>query len=448
MISIHRRLSLGLASILIVAGLVLMQTSFWLIDQALRAYLQNNLRTESETLLSALVRGPTGIELDPKRISAAYDRPFSGYYFVVQLPHQQWRSRSSWDYELPVSQSQGLMPTLADGPQDQQLLVYYADYQRFGKTFGISVAQDYTPMLEGLKRLQWIGAGLGLATLLLILLLQRLLVVRALKPLDEVRQQISQLQQGTRTALDTRAALELLPLIQQINYLLQQTETTLKRSRHALGNLGHALKTPLAVLFSLGARPELNEHPQLQQNLHEQLNNIQQRLGRELARARLAGDVMPGSYFDSAKEVPDLLSILKQIHNHNLHIEWKDPTDLLLPWDREDILELLGNLLDNACKWAQSKVHLTLEKNPTSYLLQVDDDGPGIHTSQRESVLNRGERMDESVEGHGLGLGIVRDIVTHCNGELRLEDSPLGGLRVLINLPVPNTNNLRMVNII
>lgn len=435
--SIHRRLSLGLAAALLIVGLIFMQVSFWLFDQAIRNYLHTHLRTESETLLSAMAQGANGIELDPRRISAAYDRPFSGSYFVVQLSQQQWRSRSSWDYALPTPETHGLMATLIAGPNGQQLLVYCTEYRRYGETIHIAIAQDYTPILSELQRIQWIGTGLGLTALLLILILQRILVVRALRPLQQAEQQIAQLQHGERSSLDTNVARELIPLVNKINHLLQQTETTLKRSRNALGNLGHALKTPLAVLFSLSARNELHQHPQLQQNMQEQLNNIQQRLGRELARARLAGEVLPGSYFVCAKEIPDLFSTLKHIHSQTLTLEWQAPAELVLPWDREDMLELLGNLLDNACKWAQHNVRLIIDAHDKSYKIKVEDDGPGIHSSQRECVLNRGERMDESVEGHGLGLGIVRDIITHCGGELALEDSPLGGLRVIINLPIP-----------
>jgi len=111
------------------------------------------------------------------------------------------------------------------------------------------------------------------------------------------------------------------------------------------------------------------------------------------------------------------------------------PPGLLLPWDREDVLELLGNLLDNACKWADSEVRLGIAPTAEGYRLWVDDDGPGIPESQRLQVLERGSRLDEQVEGHGLGLGIVRDIVDAWGGRLALLESPLGGLRVSMELP-------------
>ncbi|MCY1378687.1 Virulence sensor histidine kinase PhoQ [compost metagenome] len=123
------------------------------------------------------------------------------------------------------------------------------------------------------------------------------------------------------------------------------------------------------------------------------------------------------------------------IHDRGLDLDWSAPEGLRLPWDREDLLELLGNLLDNACKWAESQVNLTIRAGEEGYSLMVDDDGPGIAEDQRESVIGRGTRLDEQVAGHGLGLGIVRDIVEAWGGRLSLQDSPLGGLRVRIELP-------------
>ena len=123
------------------------------------------------------------------------------------------------------------------------------------------------------------------------------------------------------------------------------------------------------------------------------------------------------------------------IHGEHLDLSYHVDPGLQLPWDREDLLELLGNLLDNACKWADADVRLTVSETPRSFLLAVEDDGPGIPPAQREQVLSRGARLDEQIDGHGLGLGIVRDIVEVWGGTLRLQDSELGGLKVLIELP-------------
>lgn len=437
--SIQQRLSISLITVLILVGLLLAQMSLWLFDQGLRRYLENHLHDEAELLVAALARGANGIELDQQHVSAAYHRPFSGHYFCIHLDDQQWRSRSSWDFSLPEPAQQGLMEELVDGPQTQQLLIVRTDYRRFGKNILIVVAQDYTPMLDSFRRVQLIGGGIGLGALLLLVLLQRYFVARALQPLEQVREQIAQLQQGQRAQLDAQVPQELQPLVQQINHLLHHTEDNLTRSRNALGNLGHALKTPLAILFSLANRQELNSHQELRDNLRNQLTHMQERISRELGRARLAGEALPGAYFVCAVELPDLVSTLAQIHGRHLTIHWSAADNLRLPWDRQDILELLGNLLDNACKWAQQKVALNITQDNNHFILTIEDDGPGIAPDMRTQVLNRGARIDEQIQGHGLGLGIVRDIVEHCKGELNLHESPLGGLQVVIRLPAPKS---------
>ncbi|AIR91384.1 sensor histidine kinase [Pseudomonas cremoricolorata] len=433
--SIQGRLSLGLVAVLVAVGLILAQSTLWLFEAGLQRYLQAGLRKESENLLAALVRGNGGMQLDERRISAAYHRPFSGYYFRIDFAQGHWRSRSLWDLDMPIPASAGLEKSTEPGPDGQQLLIFRGDYRRLGQTISISVAQDYSPVRDGFRRMQQIGLGLGAVALLLILVLQRITVTRSLRPLERARRQIAQLQQGQRSQLDTQVPVELEPLVAQINHLLAHTEDSLRRSRNALGNLGHALKTPLAVLMSLASSPQLRDLPHVSALLHEQLEQIQQRLTRELNRARLAGDALPGAQFDCDAELPGLLATLALIHGEGLSLARDMPAGLLLPWDREDLLELLGNLLDNACKWADSEVRLGIAEQPEAYQLWVDDDGPGIPQDAREQVLTRGSRLDEHVAGHGLGLGIVRDIVDAWGGQLDLHQSPLGGLRVSIELP-------------
>ncbi|MGE8098212.1 sensor histidine kinase [Pseudomonas fluorescens] len=433
--SIQRRLSLGLISVMVVVGLVLAQTSLWLFEVGLQRYLEAGLRNDSENLLMALVRGPQGLQLDERRLSPAYQRPFSGHYFHIDFADNHWRSRSLWDQELPLLDHPGLHSNLQLGPEGQQLLVLRADYRRLGQSISISVAQDYTPVRESFQRMRQVGLGLGLTGLLLILVLQRVTVRRALRPLENAREQIAQLQQGQRSQLDAQVPLELEPLVAQINHLLAHTEDSLKRSRNALGNLGHALKTPLAVLLSLASCEKLDAHPELRKILREQLEQVQQRLNRELNRARLAGDALPGAQFDCAAELPGLLATLNMIHGDHLHLVYTAPTGLHLPWDREDMLELLGNLLDNACKWADAEVRLSIVETAEGFVLAVEDDGPGIPEAQRDQVFSRGTRLDEQTDGHGLGLGIARDIVEAWGGELVLQESEWDGLKVVIELP-------------
>ena len=436
--SIQRRLSLGLISVMVVVGLVMAQTSLWLFEIGLQRYLEDGLRNDSESLLLAMVRGPQGLQLDERHLSPAYQRPFSGHYFRIDFADNHWRSRSLWDQELPPLAQPGLNSNLQLGPDGQQLLVLRTDYRRQGQSISISVAQDYTPVRESFRRIRQIGLGLGLAGLLVILLLQRITVRRALRPLETAREQIAQLQQGQRSQLDDRVPVELEPLVAQINHLLAHTEDSLKRSRNALGNLGHALKTPLAVLLSLASSEQLDAHPQLRKTLKAQLEQVQTRLNRELNRARLSGDALPGALFDCNGELPGLLATLNMIHGEHLELSYRAPTGLQLPWDREDLLELLGNLLDNACKWADAEVRLSVVETVQGFELSVEDDGPGIPEDRRDQVFSRGTRLDEQTDGHGLGLGIVRDIVDAWGGTLSLLESEWGGLKVLIELPARN----------
>ncbi|MCQ3002196.1 ATP-binding protein [Pseudomonas syringae] len=433
--SIQRRLSIGLISVMVLVCVVLAQTSLWLFELGLQRYLEAGLRNESESLLVALVRGQNGVQLDEHRLSPAYQRPYSGHYFRIDFPEGHWRSRSLWDLEIPDPGSSGLHASYELGQTGQSLLLHKADYRKFGQDLSITVAQDYTPVRASFLRVQQIGLGLGLAALLLILALQRVTVRRALRPLDRAREQLVQLQQGKRSQLDEEVPVELEPLVSQINHLLEHTEDSLRRSRNALGNLGHALKTPLAVLFSAIASPQFDAHPALRNILREQLEQIQQRLARELNRARLSGDALPGAHFDCDAELSGLFGTLRMIHGEHLNLEMHVKPGLSLPWDREDILELLGNLLDNACKWADSEVLLTISREEASFSIVIEDDGPGIPEAMREEVFSRGARLDEQITGHGLGLGIVRDIVQVWGGHLQLEASQSGGLRVRIDLP-------------
>ena len=435
--SIQRRLGWGLIISLILVGVCLLQSSLWLFESSLRNNLQAHLEEEAEGLMAATLHDAQGWQLDGSRINPRYRRAYSGYYFRIQVAGQLWRSRSLWDSSPSWPEEVGLSTELIQGPQHQHLLTYRARYHRGHQEVLIDVAQDYSPILHSFQQIRLSGFLLTGLALLVLLLMQRYAIKRALQPLERARQQIVQLQQGQRQQLDVEAPEELQPLVAQINHLLNHTELTLKRSRNALGNLGHALKTPLAVLNTLIDRAELAQSPKLKHSLQEQIDQIQQRISLELNRARLATDVLPGRYFDCQHELPALLNTLRTIHGPNVRLEWHAPTPCQLPKDREDMLELLGNLLDNACKWATHRVCLEIHNRPHEYQMLIDDDGPGIPPEQREEALARGRRLDEQPTGHGLGLDIVGDIVSAWQGQWHLETSPLGGLRVRIQWPKP-----------
>jgi signal transduction histidine kinase len=439
--SIGQQLNLGLvASLLLVATLLGVVASV-LFERALRDYALQGLRGDAQSVLAAIERGPSGLMLDSTRLVPAYHTPLSGRYFVVDIGATHWRSRSLWDTDLWSTQlpaSAGALPALIDGPQRQRLLCLRADYRHHGADVVIVVAADVAPLLQEFRRIGLVLLGLGIATVVLLVWLQHLWMRRALSPLMRAQQQLRELQQGQRDLLAADVPVELQPLIAEVNRLLQYTRQSLTRSRNALGNLGHALKTPLAVLVSLADRAE----PALRAPLQEQLAQMQRRIGRELGRARTAGDVTSGIWFAPQQDLPLLIDSLQRAHAKAPDIVWQAPQQAL-PLERDDMLELLGNLLDNACKWARSNVELSMGVRAEGATLQLhielQDDGPGIDEVLRAQVMARGNRLDEHSDGHGLGLGIVSDIVAAYRGEITLSQASLGGLKVHVRMPLAAT---------
>jgi len=177
------------------------------------------------------------------------------------------------------------------------------------------------------------------------------------------------------------------------------------------------------------------EEEALRERLKGQASRSGEIVERELRRARIAGSGPTGEQWQPVPDLQDLVEVLGRIHEQ-VTIELLVPDTLHeLALDREDMLELVGNLLDNACKWAASRAVLRLSIEQGTFVLVIEDDGPGVPGPQRERLLERGRRLDERVEGHGLGLSIVREIVDSYDGQLELDDSELGGLRVVVRLP-------------
>lgn len=431
--SISRQLGGGLLLVLLVTVILVGQSAVWVFDRALRDYLGSDLQREADSLLAAVTSGPGGLFLDTGRVSPDYMRLFSGRYFIVETGEHRWRSRSLWDQRLPTDidgQANGLVP----GPGEQQLLVRHDRFNKLGQSVEISVALDYQPLLTAFERARvWLW-GLGGVAVLISLLLQQALLRRALRPLHRARRELSEWQAGGRLLLNDQVPQELLPLIQEINHLGAQLHRIIQRSRKGIGDLSHALKTPLAVTESLLMRSELEAVER--GAMLTQLQEMRVQLERALQRSRLAPESQ-SKRFQPAEDLPWLIGSLRQIHGEQLQISHPSlMPDQPWPFEREDMLELLGNLLDNACKWAQSRVQLSWVLADQTLQLCIEDDGPGISEEDRQRVMGRGTRLDESVAGHGLGLDIVGDLVEVYGGELNLQASRLGGLAVQVRLPV------------
>lgn len=429
-LSMRRRLELSLiASLLLVATIIGVAGSV-MFGQALREFALGQLQQDAQGVLAAVRRGPAGLVIDQTRLAPAYRTPLSGRYFVLTTERERWRSRSLWDSELASPVRPGPVAGLVDGPAGQRLLVMRVDYLRHGETLAIVVATDVAPLTAEFRRIGLALAALLTASLILLAWILRQAMRRALHPLEVARSALRELQEGRRDVLDEAVPMELYPLVSEVNHLLRQTRQTLSRARRALGNLGHSLKTPLAVLISIAERMD----PAFRSQVEPQLLRMRQRIGRELSRASAAGDPLIGARFEPAEDVPSLLETLRRAHARDPRTVLAFPQETI-PLEREDMLELLGNLLDNAFKWCVERIELRITTEPGGVSIVVEDDGPGIPEMEQTKVLNHGVRLDERIEGHGLGLGIVSDIVDSYSGTLEIGNVADGGLRVYIWLP-------------
>jgi signal transduction histidine kinase len=403
-----------------------------------------SLEQDAESLLAAIridaSVAPATITLPMGRINRLYDRVFSGHYFVIASDRQRIRSRSLWDQDLPVMR----IPTgevaarHMPGPEDQNLLVRVAGYRKDDSDLVITVAEDLTPIDAYVERLQ-VRYGLAVIVVLgMVMLLQRHVLRRGLRPLDSASRQIEALERGERECLSEEVPMELQPLVQQINQLLTVVRQRLERSRNALANLAHALKMPLTLMNQLTDRPENIPDAGVRSDLQGQVRTIQTLIDRELRRARLSGAGGSVGRLRLAPELKSLADVVTQLHRDKaLSIELRIPAELEYSADREDMLELFGNLLDNACKWASSTVRVSGMRSDR-LCLRIEDDGPGASGAELEQLRRGSVRIDEGkVPGYGLGVAIAQDVVQHYAGALTLGRSEaLGGFMVEVSLPL------------
>ena len=436
--SLQSRLNLGLGVTLAAVFVLLGVAGSLAIRFVTENYVDSRLEHDAESLLAALAFAPDGTpQLRPGRVDPVYQRVFSGHYYRIDLPQAELRSRSLWDQDLPVHVPEpGRVARLrAEGPEGQLLLVRVAGYRKAGVDLTIAVAEELSPIRTEMRRLQLGYLLFVLAALAVTLLVQRRALHAGLAPVQRTARQVSALEQGARTRLDGPVPEEIRPLVMEINRLLEAQQRRLTRSRNALGNLAHALKTPLTVIAQTAERPELKQCPDLARELHACVAQLRTRVDRELRRARLAGATGTGGRAEPGVELEALVEVLRRLYrDRNLDIELRVAPGSVFPGDREDLLELAGNLLDNACKWARTRVRVNVEADGGLRLV-VEDDGPGCSEAELQRLATRGVRTDESAPGHGLGLAIVHDIVEDYGGSLRFSRSDdLGGFRVEVVL--------------
>ena len=438
--SLQNRLSSGLiVALAILVGVLLLVGSYSL-RHLVADFVAERLEHDMDALLAALEFTEDGQPLlRESRLNPIFRQPYSGHYYKLRSGATELRSRSLWDADLaiPATTAAEVRRDFIHGPQQQVLLRLARTFHVQGRDVVIAVTEDFTGLAAGLRRLTLYFVALGLVLLVALVLAQRFIVRSGLKPLEQTRRDILRLARGEIGQLQTDAPLEISPLVREINRLIELMQQRLQRSRHALGNLAHALKRPLTVLTQLAEQPGVTAQQELCGELQQQTVQIRALIERELKRARIAGAPNPGQRVVLAEEVADLVAVLKKIHrDKTLDLDYEIPPATLFPGDRDDLLELLGNLLDNACQWARSRVCLKVMEADGWQRLIIEDDGPGCPPEQLELLTRRGVRVDESRAGHGLGLAIVTDIVEQYGGRLRLGNSPrLGGFQVEVEFP-------------
>ena len=263
------------------------------------------------------------------------------------------------------------------------------------------------------------------------------LVRRALVPFDRIRRRLSEVRDGTERQLSGAYPSEVQPLVDDLNALLEHRERAVARAVSKAGDLAHGLKTPLAVLAQEAERTEAAGHHDLAATMSQQVERMRRQIDYHLAHARAAASgAAPGARCSIVASVEGLTRTLLRIHeSRGIAIDVNIAGDHCVRGQREDLDEMLGNLLDNACKWAKSRVAIDASSSGAAVVVTVDDDGPGLEASMRDLVLQRGVRADEAAPGSGLGLAIVRDLADLYGGSISLGAAPMGGLRATLQLP-------------
>lgn len=281
--------------------------------------------------------------------------------------------------------------------------------------------------------------GSALTVAVVLSLLAGLWQVRkGLLPLHRLRERLAAVHAGRDRRVDGTYPAEVQPLVDDLNALLDHREETVRRALAKAGDLAHGLKTPLAVLTREAERARCTGQSELACVVGEQVERMRRQVEYHLAHARAAASGgAHGAHSSVVESVEALARTLQRLHaDRGVTIETCLPADQYVRVQREDLDEMVGNLLDNAYKWASSRISISSEQRDTFATILVDDDGPGLAPPMREVVLQRGVRADEAAPGTGLGLAIVRDLAELYGGSIALERSPLGGLRARLGLPV------------
>lgn len=325
------------------------------------------------------------------------------------------------------------------GPAGNLLLIHTSGYVSRGRPVHLVIGTDLTRQNKLIGRYLWGFSLLSAILLVLLMLTQSWIVRKGINALTRVREDLIKVRHTEAQAVNEHVPMEVLPLVREINQLSKAMTQRLHRSREALGNFAHAFKTPLTVLAQVAADERLTDRPEIVHILLQQVGLLRGRVNLELKRARLAGRGGFTQSVDLCDQVRTLSKTIEMIYREkHLEIVCAMPHHAPFQGDREDMLELFGNLLDNACKYGRRRVRVKVETENAEGTVQLtfEDDGPGCPPEQFEQMTQRGARFSDQVQGDGLGLAIVADIVTSYGGKLDFSRShTLGGLQVTVWLP-------------
>jgi two-component system sensor histidine kinase PhoQ len=448
MISLRRRLLLATAITLILflgaTGLAL--TAAY--KQSADAKLYQSLRNEIYTLLAAAdVDGAGHLSMPDHLPEKRFSDPLSGLYGWILND----RARVIWRSDTVLLEAlQAPAPVLKTGTSQRQTLrlqgkdlqvyaygVAWENAQDREFNFTFIVADDTRNLhaeIRAFSTTLWLWLAIASAGLLAI----QLLVLRwGLLPLHQAAREIGEIRDGRRHVLQGPYPRELEVLTDSINELIRNEQAQMRRYRDALADLAHSLKTPLAVLRNAADATS----PDIPALLHEQVGRMDQIVEYQLKRAATAGrtTLLPGVAVAGA--VTKLQASLAKVYAHKqVELKMHIPEQLVFPGEEGDLLEILGNLLDNAYKWCDSAVFINAQGwQQHLSVLEVGDDGPGFAQAQREQVIERGKRFDERIPGHGIGLAVVDEIVQAYGAKLELRDAGSGGALVRIIFDQPET---------
>jgi signal transduction histidine kinase len=413
-----------------------------LFERQVESRLRESLSLQLDQLAAHLiVKDDNTAGLDAELSDPRYERPLSGLYWEVDEEGKTpLRSRSMWDQTFDLSENHAVTNfalTPIKGPNGIELVgmsraVSKRDKADLKHHYLLTVSQDTRVLAaDHADLLRTLAIALGLA-FLAIVAAAAAQIYFGLKPLEAMRRDIERVRGGLSDHVETSGVpSEVMPLAEEINATLEMQRRNLERARRQAGDLAHGLKTPIAALAGQADLLARSGQGESAEAMRGHLRMMHRHVERELARARAQGDgAAIGAGVDPISEIRSIIETLKKLPQRViLNYRVEGPENLVLAMNHEDFAEIVGNLIDNARKWASSLVLASITVEGSRAVVSVDDDGPGIHDEQQAQALERGVRLDEKVQGSGLGLSIVEALLENYGSKLELGRADAGGLR-------------------